>query len=228
MEPAVVARNLYHAYGDGPRRKTILHDVNIEVKPAELTLITGPSGSGKTTLLTLIGALRAVQEGSLRVAGEELNGATPQVQTRVRRRVGYVFQNNNLLPFLTARENVLMALNLLAPQPPLEERRARAAEVLAAVGLADHVDDYPATLSGGEKQRVAIARALAHHPRLVLADEPTAALDKQNGHECVKLMRNVAKSQGCPLLIVTHDPRIQDIADRILHLDDGHLLNGVS
>jgi putative ABC transport system ATP-binding protein len=223
MEPAVTAKSLFHAYGDGLRRKTILHDVNIEVRPGELTLITGPSGSGKTTLLTLIGALRAVQEGSLRVAGEELNGATTEVQTRVRRRVGYVFQASNLLPFLTARENVLMSLNLLpAPLPP-EEARKRADDSLAAVGLTDHVNDYPATLSGGEKQRVAIARALAHRPRLVLADEPTAALDKQNGHECVKLMREVAKAQGCPILIVTHDPRIQDIADRILRIDDGHI-----
>jgi len=226
MEPAVSARNLFHAYGDGPHRKTILHEVNIEVRPGELTLITGPSGSGKTTLLTLIGALRAVQEGSLRVAGEELSGATSEVQTRVRRRVGFVFQANNLLPFLTARENVVMALNLLPAPLPTEERRARAAEMLAAVGLADHVDDYPATLSGGEKQRVAIARALAHHPRLVLADEPTAALDKQNGHECVDLMRKAAKAQGCPILIATHDPRIQDIADRILRIDDGHILDG--
>jgi putative ABC transport system ATP-binding protein len=223
MESAVTARNLFHSYGDGSHRKTILHDVNIEVRPGELTLITGPSGSGKTTLLTLIGALRAVQEGSLRVAGEELNGATPEVQTRVRRRVGYVFQASNLLPFLTARENVLMALNLLPAPLPKEEGRRRAAEALSAVGLADHLDDYPATLSGGEKQRVAIARALAHHPRLVLADEPTAALDKQNGHECVKLMREVARAQGCPILIVTHDPRIQDIADRILRIDDGHI-----
>jgi putative ABC transport system ATP-binding protein len=223
MEPAVSARKLFHAYGDGLRRKTILHDVNIEVRPGELTLITGPSGSGKTTLLTLIGALRAVQEGSLCVAGEELYGATSEVQTRVRRRVGYVFQASNLLPFLTARENVLMSLNLLPTPLPKEESRNRAAEALAAVGLADHVDDYPGTLSGGEKQRVAIARALAHRPRLVLADEPTAALDKQNGHECVKLMREVARAQGCPILIVTHDPRIQDIADRILRIDDGHI-----
>jgi putative ABC transport system ATP-binding protein len=224
MEPAVSARKLFHAYGDGLRRKTILHDVNIEVRPGELTLITGPSGSGKTTLLTLIGALRAVQEGSLCVAGEELYGATSEVQTRVRRRVGYVFQASNLLPFLTARENVLMSLNLLPTPLPKEESRNRAAEALAAVGLADHVDDYPGTLSGGEKQRVAIARALAHRPRLVLADEPTAALDKQNGHECVKLMREVARAQGCPILIVTHDPRIQDIADRILRIDDGHIM----
>jgi putative ABC transport system ATP-binding protein len=226
MELAVTATNLYHAYGDGPHRKTILHDINIEVRPGELTLITGPSGSGKTTLLTLIGALRAVQQGSLCVAGEELNGATTVVQTRVRRRVGYVFQNNNLLPFLSARENVLMALNLLPTPLSKEESRARAAEVLAAVGLADHVDDYPGTLSGGEKQRVAIARALAHRPKLVLADEPTAALDKQNGHDCVKLMREVARSQGCPILIVTHDPRIHDVADRVLRIDDGRLLNG--
>ena len=226
MEPAVTARNLFHAYGDGPRRMTILHDVNIEVRPGELTLITGPSGSGKTPLLTLIGALRTVQEGSLRVAGEELHGATSEVQTRVRRRVGYVFQLHNLLLFLTACENVEMALNLLPTPLPAEERRARAAEILAAVGLAEHVSDYPATLSGGEKQRVAIARALAHHPRLVLADEPTAALDKQNGHECVELMRQVAQAQGCPILIVTHDPRIQDIADRILCIDDGRIVNG--
>ena len=170
-----------------------------------------------------MGALRTVQDGSLTVFGHEMRAATPDLQRAVRRRVGYIFQEHNLLPFLSARRNVELALHLEAGSPTADfETRARA--VLAAVGLEAEADREPATLSGGQKQRVAIARALVHHPRLVLADEPTAALDRESGHQCVELMRRLAKDQGCPILLVTHDFRIHDIADRILRIEDGRVL----
>jgi putative ABC transport system ATP-binding protein len=220
MDLVVSIAGLDHHYGDGKGRKQILHGVGLDIRPGEIVLLMGPSGSGKSTLLTLVGALRAVQQGSLRVFGRELRGSTPAAQYDVRRGIGYIFQEHNLLPFLTARQNVEMALGVgkLVPHPA-EQARA----VLATVGLGAFVDTYPATLSAGEKHRVAIARALVHHPRLVLADEPTAALDRESGRQCVELMRRLAKEQGCPILLVTHDGRIRDIADRILRIEDGRL-----
>ena len=222
MDPVVSIAGLNHFFGDGSGRKQILYDVQLDIAPGEIVLLTGPSGSGKSTLLTLVGALRSVQEGMLRVFGRELRDATVALRQAVRRRVGYIFQDSNLLPFLSARQNVELALHLDATLPRSSfERRAR--EVLAAVGLGGETERRPATLSGGQKQRVAIARALAHRPQLLLADEPTAALDRESGHHCVELMRRLAKDQGCAILLVTHDSRIHDIADRILHLDDGRL-----
>jgi putative ABC transport system ATP-binding protein len=185
-------------------------------------LLTGPSGSGKTTLLTLLGALRSVQEGSLRVLGQELRGAKPNTLIQIRRQVGYIFQAHNLLRSLTAAQNVRMALELhngLSPQQVQQQAEA----MLAAVGLGDRVHYYPEQLSGGQKQRVAIARALVSHPKLVLADEPTAALDSKSGREVVTLMEKLAREQGCTILMVTHDNRILDIADRVLHMEDGRL-----
>ena len=220
MDLVVSIAGLDHHYGDGKGRKQILHGVGLEIRPGEIVLLMGPSGSGKSTLLTLVGALRAVQQGSLRVFDRELRGSTAAAQYEVRRGIGYIFQEHNLLPFLTARQNVEMALGVGEPVPDPAER-ARA--VLAAVGLSASVDTSPATLSAGEKQRVAIARALVHRPRLVLADEPTAALDRESGRQCVELMRRLAKEQGCPILLVTHDGRIRDIADRILRIEDGRL-----
>lgn len=223
MQPIVSIFGLHHSYGDGVARKLILHDIQLEIHAGEIVLITGPSGSGKSTLLTLIGALRSVQEGSLRVFTHELRHASLDIQNQVRRQIGCIFQAHNLLPFLTARQNVEMALRLLPEPLSASERKKRAHAMLAAVGLADHAEDYPATLSGGQKQRVAVARALVHRPKLVLADEPTAALDKHNGHVCVELLRTLAKQQQCPIIMVTHDSRIQDIADRIVWIEDGRL-----
>jgi putative ABC transport system ATP-binding protein len=217
-------RGLNYAYGEGELRRLVLRDVSLAVQPGEIVLLTGPSGSGKTTLLTLIGALRSMQEGSARVLGEELSGASEAARVRLRRRIGFIFQNHNLLGFLTARQNVAMALE---QDGALAEsaRLRRAAELLGAVGLSDHVDKLPSQLSGGQRQRVSVARALAADPGLVLADEPTAALDKASGQEVVKLLRDLAKSRGVPILLVTHDPRILDIADRIVAMEDGRIVD---
>jgi putative ABC transport system ATP-binding protein len=222
MGNPVILRDVTYAYGEGELRKPVLRDIDLAVGPGEIVLLTGPSGSGKTTLLTLIGALRAMQEGSAQVLGEELRGAGEATRVRLRRRIGFIFQNHNLLGFLTARQNVAMALEQDGGMAEAA-RLARADELLAAVGLADHVRKLPSQLSGGQRQRVSVARALAAEPGLVLADEPTAALDKVSGHEVVQLLRNLAKSRGVPILLVTHDPRILDIADRIVAMEDGRI-----
>ena len=221
-ETVVSIRELSFAYGSGELRKQILFDLTLEIQRGEIVILTGPSGCGKTTLLTLIGALRSRQEGSLRVFGRELRLADKATLIAARRRTGYIFQSNNLLKSLTARQNVQMALEL-HDEFNASEIRARADAMLAAVGLQDHCRKFPDQLSGGQKQRVAIARALAPDPELVLADEPTAALDSRAGRQVVDLMHDLAKQQGCPILLVTHDNRILDIADRILHLEDGRL-----
>jgi putative ABC transport system ATP-binding protein len=219
----VSLRDVGYAYGEGELRKAVLRDITLEVAPGEIVLLTGPSGSGKTTLLTLIGALRAMQEGSARVLGTELAAARESERVRLRREIGFIFQNHNLLGFLTARQNVAMALELDAALPE-RTRLARAGEMLEAVGLADHAEKLPAQLSGGQRQRVAVARALVARPGLVLADEPTAALDKQSGLEVVRLLRELAKQRGAPILLVTHDPRILDAADRIVAMEDGRIV----
>ena len=214
---------LNYAYGEGELRRPVLRDVALQVGVGEVLLLTGPSGSGKTTLLTLIGALRAMQEGSCEVLGRELFGASERARVSLRQRIGFIFQNHNLLGALTARQNVAMALEV-APRLSETERLTRAGEMLAAVGLAEHVDRLPGKLSGGQRQRVAIARALAAQPGLVLADEPTAALDKVSGAEVAHLLRDLAKSRGVPILMVTHDPRILDIADRVVTMEDGRIV----
>ncbi len=222
-EPVVAIHHLAHAFGEGDLYKQILFDISLTIRTGEIVLLTGPSGSGKTTLLTLIGCLRSVQAGSLQVLGQELNGASKASQIQLRRYIGYIFQAHNLLEFLTARQNVQMALEL-HPQISRKQAKTMAESMLSAVGLGEKFNSYPHNLSGGQKQRVAIARALASHPRLILADEPTAALDSKTGREVVDLMQKLAKEQGCAILLVTHDHRILDIADRVVHLEDGHLV----
>jgi putative ABC transport system ATP-binding protein len=184
--------------------------------------MTGPSGSGKTTLLTLMGGLRSAQEGSLKILGQELNNATKQQLTKLRCNIGYIFQAHNLVAFLTAKQNVRMALEL-HDQYLDQDMDALSTELLETVGLGQRVDYYPDSLSGGQKQRVAIARALVSRPKLVLADEPTAALDKKSGRDVVELMQKLAAEQGCTILMVTHDNRILDIADRLVYMEDGRL-----
>ncbi|PSB26305.1 DevA family ABC transporter ATP-binding protein [Stenomitos frigidus] len=223
LQTSVIAiHKLNHTFGKGILQKPVLIDINLEIKPGEIVILTGPSGSGKTTLLTLIGALRGMQHGSLKVLNQELNGASQRKLMQVRNQIGFIFQSHNLLKCLTAWENVAMSLKLHHSIPPLE-RRHKATAMLHAVGLADRVDYYPETLSGGQKQRVAIARALVSQPQLILADEPTAALDKQSGRDIVELMQKLAKEQACAILLVTHDNRILDIADRIIYMEDGRL-----
>jgi putative ABC transport system ATP-binding protein len=224
MSPIIQIQHLNHAYGKGALKKPVLNDINLEVKPGEIVLLTGPSGSGKTTLLSLIGALRSMQEGSLKILDQELFKASKRRQIQVRSQIGFIFQAHNLLKCLTAGENVNMSLKL-HKQLSSSVRRERAIAMLESVGLADRVNYYPENLSGGQKQRVAIARALVSQPRLILADEPTAALDKQSGRDVVEIMQRLAKEQNCAILLVTHDNRILDIADRIVNMEDGCLVN---
>ncbi|MEH2240934.1 DevA family ABC transporter ATP-binding protein [Nostoc sp.] len=221
-EPVIAIRNLNHYYGKGALKKQILFDINLEIYSGEIVIMTGPSGSGKTTLLSLIGGLRSVQEGSLKFLGEELFGVSQNKLVQMRRNIGYIFQAHNLLGFLTAKQNVQMAVEL-NNNISQTEAVAKSKAMLGSVGLEERVDYYPDNLSGGQKQRIAIARALVNRPPLVLADEPTAALDKQSGRDVVEIMQSLAKNQGTTILLVTHDNRILDIADRIVEMEDGLL-----
>lgn len=218
---AISIANLNHYYGQGLLRKQVLFNINLQIKRGEIVIMTGPSGSGKTTLLTLMGSLRSTQEGSLRVLEHELLNASSKQMIAARRNIGYIFQAHNLLSFLTAYQNVEMALEI--HDVTTEEADVRIRNVLKAVGLADFRHYYPKDLSGGQKQRVAIARALVSQPKIILADEPTAALDKKSGRDVVEIMEKLAKEQGCTILLVTHDNRILDLADRIVYLEDGRL-----
>ncbi len=219
---AIDVQGLCHWYGSGSMRRQVLQGVNLQVAAGEVVLLTGPSGCGKTTLLTLVGALRQVQQGSVRVLGQDLQGAGRRERQQLRRSIGMIFQGHNLLRCLTAEQNVQMGSDLL-PRLSYRARRDQAREWLRAVGLGDQLNKLPHDLSGGQKQRVAIARALAARPRLLLADEPTAALDSKTGREVVELLQRLAREQGCAVLMVTHDPRILDIADRLVRMEDGQL-----
>jgi putative ABC transport system ATP-binding protein len=218
----VEIRGLSHSVGKGEHRRRILREVDTSVPAGEIVIVTGPSGSGKTTLLTLVGALRAPQEGSVRVLGEELRGAPARTLEGVRSRIGFVFQSHNLVEALTALENVELGLRVQRRRSR-REIRCQAAEMLDAVGLSSHLHQRPESLSGGQRQRVAIARALAAQPTLLLADEPTASLDRASGREVVDRMQALARERGATILLVTHDNRVLDVADRILHLEDGRL-----
>jgi putative ABC transport system ATP-binding protein len=220
--PPIRVHGLNHSYGRGELKKQILFDVDVEIQAGEIVIVTGPSGSGKTTLLTLVGALRSAQEGSVTILGEELRRARPVTLEKVRRQIGFIFQQHNLLAALTSLQNVELGIRATGRYPRAEHRR-RAQDMLEAVGLRDRMGHRPDQLSGGQRQRVAIARALAAEPAIVMADEPTASLDKQSGREVVDRMKVLAKEHGTTILLVTHDNRILDIADRIVHLEDGRL-----
>jgi putative ABC transport system ATP-binding protein len=220
--PAISMTHLNHYYGQGSLRKQVLFDINLQIDRGEILIMTGPSGSGKTTLLTLMGSLRSIQDGSLSILGYELSNASKEQMTLARRDIGYIFQAHNLLNFLTVYQNVEMALEIHAVTAV--EADACIRSVLTAVGLKHRIDYYPSDLSGGQKQRVAIARALVSQPKIILADEPTAALDKQSGRDVVDIMQQLAKEQGSTILLVTHDNRILDIADRIICMEDGRLV----
>ena len=222
----VSINNLSHYYGKNENKKQVLNNVNFFIERGELVLLKGPSGCGKTTLLTLIGALRTCQSGDLTVLNNQLNGASIKTRQRLRKNIGMIFQGHNLLRCLTAEQNVQMGADLLRDLTYLQ-RREIARKWLSAVGLADHHKKLPSDLSGGQKQRVAIARALSAKPKLLLADEPTSALDSVTGREIVSLLKKLAKEQNCSVLMVTHDPRISDMADRILNMEDGKIYDAL-
>jgi putative ABC transport system ATP-binding protein len=216
-------REVSYFYGRGAIRRQVLFGVDTEIREGEIVILTGPSGSGKTTLITLIGALRSAQQGSVRIFGEELLNAPERRLVTTRRRIGYVFQQHNLLDSLTIGQNVQMSLQLGAAGRAGVKPRQRIEQVLGEVGLAEHIDKYPGQLSGGQKQRAGIARALVNEPRLILADEPTASLDKESGRNVVGLLQRLSRQQGATVILVTHDNRILDVADRLLHLEDGRM-----
>jgi putative ABC transport system ATP-binding protein len=222
---AVQIRHLNYYFGQGELRKQALFDISLDFPRGQIAIITGPSGSGKTTFLSLIGALRTLHEGSLKVMGRELVGMSNSQLVEVRRGIGFIFQAHNLFESLTASQNVEMAVELMGG---FGSKRAQAIAVLKQLGLENRVDYKPNSLSGGQKQRVAIARALVNQPQLILADEPTAALDKQSGRDVVNLMQQLAREQQCTILMVTHDNRILDVADRIINLVDGRLESDTS
>jgi putative ABC transport system ATP-binding protein len=221
VEAPIALQDVSYSYGRGALKKQILFNISTSIQPGEIIILTGPSGSGKTTLLTLMGALRSAQQGSVRILGQELRQAKPRAQMQVRRQIGYIFQSHNLLKSLTIGQNVKMALQLAGVRG--SESRQRIKTVLERVGLGEHLHKYPDQLSGGQMQRAGIARALVNRPRVVLADEPTASLDKQSGRDVVELIQELAREDGTAVVLVTHDSRILDVADRILHLEDGYI-----
>ena len=225
LTPAIDIQGVSHFYGEGEGRKQVLFENNLTIYPGEIVIMTGPSGSGKTTLLTLIGALRSLQQGSLKVLGREMQGLDPADQVKVRRNIGFIFQAHNLFESLTAYQNVRLPTEL--HDYTLQQRHDLPVKMLTDLGLKERLQYKPANLSGGQRQRVAIGRALVNSPKLVLADEPTAALDKDTGRQVVNLLQHLAKSQGAAIMIVTHDNRILDVADRIVNMVDGYIVSNI-
>jgi putative ABC transport system ATP-binding protein len=225
IEPMIAVRGLNHWFGTGDTRKQGLVDNTLTLMPGEMVVMTGPSGSGKTTILTLIGALRTVQEGSVKVIGQEFFGMSAQRLMEVRRNIGFIFQAHNLFDSLTAHANVRMALEL--QKHSVAEMNKLAIDILTRLGLGHRIYYKPAQLSGGQRQRVAIARALVNRPKIILADEPTAALDKASGREVVNALKELCQQDGSTVLLVTHDSRILDIADRIVNMVDGRIASEI-
>jgi len=207
-------------YGSGATEVVAVQDVSLSVAPGEIVLIMGPSGSGKTTLLSMLGALLKPTEGEIQINGDVISALKENRLPDIRlRQFGFIFQDFNLLSALSALENVAIVAELAGVRG--SDARRKATELLTALGLGQRLNFLPEKLSGGEKQRVAIARALVNDPALILADEPTANLDSKIGHEIMRLLRSIAKEQGRSVVIVSHDQRIKDIADRVLWLEDG-------
>tara|TARA_B100001093_G_scaffold490332_1_gene529274 strand:+ start:56 stop:811 length:756 start_codon:yes stop_codon:yes gene_type:complete len=220
--PVISLKNVNHWFGHGESKKQALRDITLDIYPGQIVICTGPSGSGKTTLLTMLGGLRSCMDGSLKILGEELRGANKNQLSRLRLNVGFIFQAHNLMMFMNAKKNVRLALELHDEQ--LEQNMDQlATEMLQNVGLGERVNYMPDDLSGGQRQRVAIARALVSKPKIILGDEPTAALDKESGRQVVKLMKQMAEENQTTIIMVTHDNKILDVADRIIIVDDGAL-----
>lgn len=218
--PVLQVRGLTKVFESGPATVRAVDGVDLTVASGEVLLIVGPSGAGKTTLLTMLGGILKPTSGSVRINGYDITSMKESELAEVRRHlVGFVFQTFNLLESLSAVENVEVALNFAGVNG--KEARERAARLLVDLGMKDRLHFKPCDLSGGEKQRVSIARALANDPRIILADEPTANLDSQHGHDVVVLLRDSAKKQGRTVVIVSHDHRIRKVADRVVWLEDG-------
>ena len=221
---AVSCRGVVKTYGAGEAKVTALRGVDLDVHRGELLMLVGPSGCGKTTLISVIAAILDQDAGDVHVLDRDLRAMSEPQRAGFRRdTIGFVFQAYNLIPALTTTENA--AVPLLIKGVRRTTALARAREVIDAVGLSHRADALPAQLSGGQQQRVAIARALVHEPRLIVCDEPTSALDAETGHTVMELLRRVAQSSERALVVVTHDARIFDFADRIAHMDDGRIEN---
>ena len=225
LEPAVRVHGLNHYYGEGEARNQVLFGNSIEIPAGQLVVMTGPSGAGKTTLLTLIGALRSVHEGRIEVLGRDLSRLGGGDLVEVRRDIGFIFQMHNLFDALSAYENVKMAAQLANGE--LGDMRQRCTGILERLGLGHRIDHKPRFLSGGERQRVAIGRALVNQPKLILADEPTAALDKDSTMNVINLLKQTTIDYGAAVMMVTHDHRIIDSADRLVHMVDGRIMSDV-
>src|SRR5271169_1890790 len=225
LPSAVSIEGLDYYYGEGAARNQVLFDNRIAIPPGQLVVMTGPSGAGKTTLLTLIGALRSVQEGRIAVLGRDLTRLAARDLVAMRREIGFIFQMHNLFDALTAFENVKMAMQL-GHDPP-EKGHGRCISLLEQLGLGHRIDYKPRLLSGGERQRVAIARALVNRPRLVLADEPTAALDKDATRVVIDLLKQATVEYAAAVIMVTHDFRVIECADRLVHMVDGRIVSDV-
>ncbi len=222
-EAPIRVEGLNHWFGEGEARKQALFDIDLTISRGSLTVLRGASGSGKTTLLTLIGCLRRVHEGSIRLLGAELLGAEEETLIRSRRRLGFIFQAHNLHESLTAMQNVRMGLEVHGRDIAVGWREA-SAHLLTLLGLADRLDYLPSNLSGGQKQRVAVARALVGNPDIVFADEPTAALDRESALNVVMLLKRLGSERGTTTLMVTHDAKIIDLADRIVTMEEGRII----
>lgn len=221
---AVRCRGVTKEFGAGETSVMALRGVNFDVWLGEMTLLVGPSGCGKTTLLSVIAGILDPTDGEVRVLGTEVTDLSNSRKVAFRgENIGFVFQQYNLLPALTAAENA--AVPLIIAGMPRRQAVVIAAERLAQMGMADRIHALPTELSGGQQQRVAIARALAHEPRLLVCDEPTAALDSENGHLVMELLRSVALQPDRAVIVVTHDNRVFNFGDRIAHMDDGHIVN---
>ena len=222
-EAAIVAEGIEMTFESGKQYSQVLRGIDLAIKSGDIQLLMGPSGSGKTTLLSILAGLLTPTEGQVYLLGQEITRMSREKLAKYRlENVGFIFQGFNLFPALTAAENVELVLNYKGITRGVARKQAQLLLEQVELG-SSYVNQKPSELSGGQKQRVAIARALAGNPKLIMADEPTAALDSQSGHNVIQLLRTLAKEQGCTVLMVTHDPRIIDVADRVAYLEDGVL-----
>ncbi len=222
--PAVAVTGVAYIFKSNRPGRKVLNEIDLTLERGDFVVLTGPSGSGKTTLLSLIGALRAVQEGSIRLEGDELKGLDQGKMERMRRNIGFIFQGHNLFESLTAAETLRLAMRLLPERYKGRDFRERPAALLDELGMAEFTDTKPAKLSTGQKQRIAVARALINHPRLILADEPTAALDSEMAGQVIDMLRRRVAEEKTALLMVTHDRRLFRVADRVVKMVDGRIV----